>query len=244
MSKYDHADDALDLIKGPKTMTDLSPCPKCPGKGWYWHWSDDKGSYHNIRCDVCYITMDGYISKESAIEAWNTRPTPDNQAALEALGIDERKLNALLVEAKSRELAGNLKGYSSILTADLNGLIFTIETIRAALTASKPVDLEGLKREAIKSINESEEHDKKKGPDHYTESMRRDYCRYKVGAEIAIDHLKANGHITTTDTEEAVRELGLVLKRFYKWTISDCRKTSEIREEARVALTKHAGSIE
>lgn len=57
-------------------MTDdeLLPCPRCGKAAWYWRNSDHKsGEYHHVRCNTCYIAMEGHPSKEGVIAAWNTR---------------------------------------------------------------------------------------------------------------------------------------------------------------------------
>lgn len=56
---------------------DLKPCPCCGGKadldsypGSEWTGS---GTYHCIRCSVCYLRTCDYSSAKRAVETWNRR---------------------------------------------------------------------------------------------------------------------------------------------------------------------------
>lgn len=57
--------------------TDLKPCPCCGGKadldsypGSEWTGS---GTYHCVRCSVCYVRTCDFSSANRAVETWNRR---------------------------------------------------------------------------------------------------------------------------------------------------------------------------
>ena len=50
--------------------TEMKRCPFCGGEPYYYA---PGPAEHHIQCVQCHAETDGWIEKEQAIEAWNTR---------------------------------------------------------------------------------------------------------------------------------------------------------------------------
>jgi hypothetical protein len=64
-------------LKGCKTMTEISNCPKCGGKMEItWKWIRDKRAISSFQCSVCVLTyyVDNDITDEENLAAWNDQP--------------------------------------------------------------------------------------------------------------------------------------------------------------------------
>ena len=55
--------------------TKLKPCPFCGGKAYIHDAICDDGAYlfTFVQCHTCKANIEGFSSKEKAIEAWNRR---------------------------------------------------------------------------------------------------------------------------------------------------------------------------
>lgn len=57
-------------------MTELKPCPFCGGEARLCHPKGYGITLGSVKCNSCGGSTESFTDDDSAIEAWNTRPTP------------------------------------------------------------------------------------------------------------------------------------------------------------------------
>lgn len=71
------------------TNPTLKNCPFCDGKCWVNKdaYKPGTGYVYSIHCSTCHYSFNGhdFVTEESVIQAWNSRPTPQLTGSREKL---------------------------------------------------------------------------------------------------------------------------------------------------------------